>query len=272
VLDDPATVRREWSEAGNEAAIRDRYDAVWVYGDRAVYDPVAEYGFAPEVAARVRYTGYLDQRRRTRLVDLGGQEVGARLAEWPGRLTLCLVGGGEDGGPLAEAFAQAAFPTDMTGVILTGPFMPPAVRERLSRRAAANPRLRILGFVTDTDLLLDRADRVVTMGGYNSVCEVLSYGKPALIVPRVRPRQEQLIRAERLRDLGLLDLLHPDHLSPRALSQWLSRDLGPAARARDRIDLGGLENLPQLFAELLDAPPRCGRDCPLVRKPRHAIR
>jgi predicted glycosyltransferase len=149
VLDDPATVRREWSEAANDEAVRDYYDAVWVYGDPAVYDPVLEYGFPPEVAARVRYTGYLDQRRRTRLADLGGLEA-ARLAEWPGRLALCLLGGGEDGSPVAEAFARG-LPPDMTGVILTGPFMPPLVRERLRRRAAANPRLRVVGFVTDTD-------------------------------------------------------------------------------------------------------------------------
>ena len=273
VLDDPATVRREWSEAANDRAVRDHYHAVWVYGDPAVYDAVAEYGFPPEVAARVRYTGYLDQRRRTRLADIdGAREVSARLAECPGRLALCLVGGGEDGSPVAEAFARADFPPDMTGVILTGPFMPPGVQERLRRRAGANPRLRVLGFVTDTDLLLDRADRVVTMGGYNSVCEVLSYQKPALVVPRVRPRQEQLIRAERLRDLGLIDLLHPDHLGPGELTDWLARDLGPAPRARDRIDLNGLDNLPHLFAELLDAPPPPGRSPHLARKPHHAVR
>jgi predicted glycosyltransferase len=270
VLDDPATVRREWSNAANNEAVRDYYDAVLVYGDPAVYDPVLEYGFPPEVAAKVRYTGYLDQRRRTRLADLGDLEV-ARPAEWPGRLALCLLGGGEDGGLLAEAFACADFPPDMTGVILTGPFMPGVLRERLRRRAAANPRLRVIGFVTDTDLLLDRADRVVAMGGYNTVCEVLSYQKPALIVPRVRPRQEQQIRAERLHELGLLEVLHPDHMGPRVLTEWLTRDLGPVRRARDVIDLNGLDALPHLFAELLALPPG-GRCRPLGRKHHHAIR
>ena len=33
------------------------------------------------------------------------------------------------------------------------------------------------------------------MGGYNTYCEILSFDKPALIVPRMRPRLEQLIRA-----------------------------------------------------------------------------
>src|SRR5262245_187949 len=52
VLDDPASVRREWDSLGNEDAIRTYYDAIWVYGDPLVYDPVAEYGFAADVAAK----------------------------------------------------------------------------------------------------------------------------------------------------------------------------------------------------------------------------
>jgi predicted glycosyltransferase len=257
VLDDPATVRREWDEADSDEVVRDDYDAVWVYGDPAVYDPVTEYGFDPEVAAKVRYTGYFDYRQRSRVADTdGGQEFLVRLAEFPDRLALCMVGGGQDGAQLAEAFGRADFPPGMTGVMLAGPFMPPEAQQRLDHRAAANPRLRILKFVTDTGLLLDRADRVVAMGGYNTVCEVLSYEKPALVVPRVQPRREQLIRAERLRDLGLLDLLRPENLSPRALTEWLARDLSTRPPARDRIDLNGLTNLPPLLAELLEAPPR----------------
>jgi predicted glycosyltransferase len=259
VLDEPAAVRREWRDAGGDDAVAACYDAVWVYGDHAVYDPVAEYGFGPEVAARVRYTGYLDRRRPPRLAAPGDDtptEAATRLGGLPGRLVLCMVGGGQDGAALAEAFAWADFPPGLTGVLLTGPCMPPEVRQRLGRRAAAHPRLRVLPFVSDTGPLLGRAERVIAMGGYNTVCEVLSYEKPALIVPRVQPRQEQLIRAERLRDLGLLDLLHPHALSPRALTEWLARGPQPRPPSRERIDLNGLTNLPPLLAELLEAPPR----------------
>ena len=38
VLDTPKVARREWSEAGNDAAIRSYYDEVWVYGDPAISD------------------------------------------------------------------------------------------------------------------------------------------------------------------------------------------------------------------------------------------
>jgi predicted glycosyltransferase len=150
--------------------------------------------------------------------------------------------------------------------------MPPEVRQRLCRRAAAHPRLHVVPFVRDTGALLGRADRVIAMGGYNTVCEVLSYEKPALIVPRVQPRREQLIRAERLRDLGLLDLLHPEDVSPRALTEWLAQDLPPRRPVRSRIDLNGLAKLPALLAELLDAPPRRGRCVHLERRLPHGVR
>ena len=76
----------------------------------------------------------------------------------------------------------------------------------------------------------------------------------ALIVPRVEPRLEQFVRAERLRDLGLLDVLHPDLLHPSTLSAWLRRD--PAgARSHDHVDLNGLQRLPRYLDELLASDP-----------------
>ena len=58
--------------------------------------------------------------------------------------------------------------------------------------------------------VLAGARGVVTMGGYNTISEVLQTGVPALVIPRVRPSEEQLIRASELVALGLADMLHPD--------------------------------------------------------------
>jgi predicted glycosyltransferase len=52
-----------------------------------------------------------------------------------------------------------------------------------------------------------RAAGVVAMGGYNTFCEILSFDKRALIVPRTAPRLEQFIRAKRAAELGLLSML-----------------------------------------------------------------
>lgn len=273
VLDDPEAVRREWVARANQEAIRDYYDAVWVYGDQGVFDLAREYSFAPAVAAKLTYAGYLDQRLRLvagvdgascqpapgyfdpcKLGPFGTGQRGELLASLglpPGRLAVCLVGGGQDGAALAESFAVAPLQNHTNGLLLTGPFMPREVQDRLRRMTADNPRFRILDFVPEPNCFLCQADHVVAMGGYNTICEVLSFEKRALIVPRVRPRREQWIRAERMRALGMLDVLHPDDLTPGALGRWLAGDPKPPFGMRDRVDLQGAARLPQLLEELL---------------------
>jgi len=251
ILDDPGVTRREWRKAANEEAIRDYYQAVWVYGDPSVYDPVREYGFLPHTAAKVRYVGYLDQSSRT----MSDEAEKKRLFEsfgLPGdKLALCVVGGGQDGAALAEAFALADMPQNTTGLIVGGPYMPDDVRERLRNIEAARPRLKVLDFTPDAALLLSLADYVVAMGGYNTVMELLSFNKRALVVPRVEPRLEQWIRAVRLSRLGLLDVLHPDELSPNKVTEWLASDLPNPPRAEDLINMSGLARLSDLVEEML---------------------
>ena len=254
VLDDPVTLQGEWTRAQNHEAVRRYYDAVWVYGDPAVYDPIREYAFAPDVATKVRYTGYLDQSARTRYAGRERGDPRTLLGLAPGPLVLCLVGSGQDGAALAEAFAEAELPDATNGVLVTGPSMPLDVRRRVARATAGRPGRRIVRFLSEPTRLVRRADHVVAMGGYNTICEVLSFRKPALIVPRVAPRREQLIRAERLEALGLIDVLHPADLTPQALSDWLVQARTPPL-ARRRVDLNGLTRVPQLLEELLATAP-----------------
>jgi len=76
------------------------------------------------------------------------------------------------------------------------------------------------------------------------------------VVPRVAPRREQLIRAQRMNDLGLIDILHPDQLSPSAVAHWLAREPAAIPSARKRIDLNGTMKLPGLLQSLLAEPAR----------------
>jgi predicted glycosyltransferase len=267
VLDEPWSVQRDWFRWKFEEAISDYYDEIWVYGDSAIYNMIDEYRFPPAIASKIRFVGYLDQRRRLNFADPQLQDQIDGLASPASRLMLCLLGGGQDGDRLAEAFAQSRLPEDACGIIVTGPFMSAPSRRRLLEHAAANPRLRLLNFITEPTKLVARAERVIAMGGYNTVCEVLSFEKRALIVPRVTPRREQIIRAERLRDLGLIDLLEIDRLNPKALSDWMARDL-PPLHLNGRLNLNGLQRLPELAAEVLGrstesaTEPKPARDVP----------
>jgi predicted glycosyltransferase len=252
ILDEPSVVRREWVERGYEAALERHYDEIWIYGDRRVYDPVVEYGLSSAVAAKARYSGYID-RRVGAATAASAPEAPDSLEQLelpPGRLALCTVGGGQDGQAIAQAFASAPLPPDTNGVIVAGPLMAPDVRARLHRRAEGNPRLRVLDFVEDPQPLLDAADSVVAMGGYNTICELLAAGKRALIVPRVWPRQEQIIRARRMSALGLVDMLHPRELTSHTLGTWLAADHGHRPHPRELVDLNGLDRLPAMLEEL----------------------
>lgn len=249
ILDHPLSVRREWTRAGNDRIVHELYDAVWVYGDPAVYDPRREYGFSEDVSAKVRFTGYLNPESRLR--D-DGTSYPPEFEAIPGRYAACTVGGGQDGADLAMKFAEATLADDLLGVVMTGPFMEVEAKRRLCGLAAGCPRLRVLEFVNNPGPILRRAERIVTMGGYNALTEALSLQRPTLAVPRVRPRTEQLLRASRFAELGLLDMLHPGKATVEAIGKWLSRPARERPPARDRIDFRGLEQLPRFLDDVLD--------------------
>ena len=247
VLDAPEAVAREWARARNFEAIRGFYDAVWIYGAPIVYAAVRAYAFPDDIVERVVYTGYLDRNAPSSGTDLPA------LPDRP--YHLCVVGGGQDGVSLAETFAAATLPEGTDGLIVTGPYMPEADRERLECMCRSRPHLHLTTFVADPTLLYRRAERVVAMGGYNTTSELLSLGKRALIVPRTRPRREQLIRARELGRLGLVDWLSPEDATPEALSAWLHASIAPLGDVREHIDMNGLTRIADLAAALVAVVP-----------------
>lgn len=250
ILDDPDATRAEWYRDRTDQALADSYDAVWVYGDPAVFDPVVEYGLGADVAAMTSYTGYLGRGRgegtRTR------SRAQARVRPPRAPYSLCLVGGGQDGFHLTHAFLRAGSPEGVEAVAVSGPYMSAEHRRLLREAADANPAARLLEFVPDAVEFIEGAAAVVSMAGYNSVCEVLAAGRPALLVPRVRPRLEQLVRAERLAELGMVEVLHPDRCTPEAVGAWLHRTVGvDRLPSRHRVDLDGLRVVPGLARDLV---------------------
>jgi len=237
ILDEPEAVRQQWLKQDNSAAIGEFYSAIWVYGDKRLYDSGEEYGFDAVVKNKMRFTGYLDATRR--LQTPHDNDAVAPVAQ---PYALCVVGGGQDGFRLAENFISARLPAGMSGMLVTGSMMPEAQRLQLKRLAAIFPEKRIVEFVAEPLKLLRNASRVVAMGGYNTLTEILTFHKTALIVPRVSPRQEQWIRASRLADMGLVDVLHPDSLTPQRLSDWLAQPRH-FSDPREKLSFDGLEQV-----------------------------
>jgi predicted glycosyltransferase len=115
----------------------------------------------------------------------------------------------------------------------------------------------LLAFSDDMVSYIAASDAVVSMGGYNTVGEILSFGRRAIIVPRVTPRREQLLRAEALTRRGLVRMIHPSELSPGRLIDEITDMLERPAVAARPVDMNGLLAVAaELDAILLDGRAR----------------
>ncbi len=219
VMDSREQLRAEWARSDVVRKMDSLYDAVWVYGPEDFYDPLCGLDVPGSLLSRINWTGFL--RREAPSVPT---HVGAAL---PADALLVAVGGGGDGSSLMhQIIAAHDFDPGLSWpvVMMLGPFMKAEERDEIRRRAASHPALHILDFDNRPETLMESAAGVVSMGGYNTFCEILSFDKRALVIPRVAPRQEQLIRAQRAAELGLIDVLLPKEAEdPRRLAQALRR-------------------------------------------------
>jgi predicted glycosyltransferase len=232
IVDDPERVRRAWTRDGSYELLDELYDRILVYGQPDVFDVAAEYGFSSTAHAKTRYVGYV---RR-------GMPAPARRGR-TGPLILVTVGGGGDGFPLLRTALESRrrLGTDSRWLVVTGPFLPAHERRTLTRLAAHVDRTEVIEFSRELPALIASADVVVSMGGYNSICEILSARRPAVIVPRVEPRLEQLLRAQALERRGLVRHVHPDELTPARLANEVEALLAADDSRRDDVDLAGLD-------------------------------
>jgi len=242
VMDDPARIRRNWREGRISEAIERFYDTILVYGPREVYDPLPEYGLSEATLRRCHYVGYVG--RGIPLEDTSD-------LVFPPGYVLVTAGGGGDGFHLIKNYLESlrGSQPSFDSLVVTGPMMDDESQRRVER-LARGLRVRVLEFRVDMERLIRRAGAVVSMGGYNSTIELLIARKPALIVPRVEPRVEQLIRAERLSRLGLVEMIHPDDLGPELMRSkvegLLERD--PASAPAIEVDFSGASRAVELVA------------------------
>ena len=202
VMDEPAALAEEWQRKRVSPALEQLYDAIWIYGLKAIYDPLQGLGLSPHVMRKTAFTGYLARTRPAAIASTVVDDIGRRI--------LVSAGGGGDGELLIdwvlsayERKAQALPPA----LIVPGPFMRAEARAAFERRAGEIAGMRMFTFEPRMEHLMADSLATVSMGGYNTFCEILSFDKRALIVPRHVPRLEQTIRAEAAQRLGLAQML-----------------------------------------------------------------
>ncbi len=202
VLDDPTVLAKEWDRKDALEATEKYYNEIWVYGLKSIYDPTEGLALSDEAKSRIHYTGYL---RRENVEDTTIQSD---------PYILVTPGGGGDGAAMVD-HVLSAYETDPSlkpsAVLVYGPFLTGDTRAAFEKRVEKlKGRVTSVGFDSRMESLMSNALGVVAMGGYNTFCEILSFNKPAIIIPRTVPRLEQYIRASRSEELGLTRMIHKD--------------------------------------------------------------
>jgi predicted glycosyltransferase len=247
IMDEPELLLREWKRKQVLPALEHLYDEIWVYGLERFADPLEGVACPVPVRNKLVYTGYL-RRGVPHLTEAPGVPVGGQP------YVLVTVGGGEDGMSVVD-WVLRAYEHDpgipLAAVLVLGPFMPPAQQRQFRERAERLGRIDVVTFDTHVERLMERAVGVVAMAGYNTFCEILSLDKRAILVPRVAPRREQLLRANRAAALGLVRTLGPadlhDPFVMAAALRGLTQQPAPSERGAGQM-LDGLQVITGLVA------------------------
>ena len=262
ILDAPAATIQQWKQNNYYHLTQQHYDQIWVAGTAKIFNLPDEYDFPLPLRRKVEFCGYLGRNSGRTPRNILRQQLGVHPDE---RLVVVTPGGGGDGYQLIQTYLEsakqqtAATQIISKTVIISGPEMPAEEQQQLKTQIAAHPNIQLLEFSDDLTSYLNAADAVVAMAGYNTICEILSLRKSAVVVPRTRPVQEQCMRAKRFADSGLLYAIHPQRLTPQQLSHFLFQALTVKPPAISSFRLNGLSRIAQLMHDLVPSAARLSR-------------
>src|SRR5262249_25649144 len=112
------------------------------------------------------------------------------------------------------------------------------------------------------------SDLSISMAGYNTCMNVLTTGCRALVLPFAMPgNEEQTIRATKLEQLGLLQVIQPTELAPEALAEKIRASLAMEP-PRHRLDTRGAGRSAGLVTALIDG----GADRPATKARGNGVR
>lgn len=235
IMDSPESTIKEWREKKIYEALEKLYSEIWVYGSRDIYDPVEEYAMPQALAERVHFTGYIPRqiplvRNRPRL----RRTMGIRPEE---KFVLVTTGGGGDGYKVLDTYLtmlESLPQQKFRSMLVTGPLLAEDLYDQLAARAH-KLKVRIVKFYRKMEKAILAADCVVSMGGYNTMCEIICAGRPSLVIPRSTPREEQLIRARLFAARDLLEFIPWEKVAAPEMAQKLSLLLENSARYEEPL-------------------------------------
>ena len=252
VMDDSEALQNEWQRKNVLPALESLYHEIWVYGSESIGNPIQGIEISTQAQKKMKYLGYLKRsmpsagqianrykNRQYLLVTPGGGGDGALLIDW-----------------VLRAYESNPDSDDelLQSIVMLGPFMSNSAQKQFRSRARKIQKVHIEVFDNQIELLMMNAQGIVAMGGYNTFCEILSFDKKAILVPRETPRLEQKIRADYAVERNLVGVLRYQDCEDSALMLQALKQLPnqpvPSSQSSDKL-LTGLNSINNRVAEML---------------------
>jgi predicted glycosyltransferase len=251
ILDAPERTIADWQANRFTETAETYYDRLLVVGMPEVFDFCRAYQLPRGLICKTHFCGYIRRPAGLQSPPEVRQMLGLRPKD---PFILVTPGGGEDGYQLVKTYLDGLPITSRTQafqtLILTGPEMPTEQKAMILAETRSTHNIQVQEFTDDPMSYIAAADIVVAMGGYNTICEILSAQKRAVVVPRIKPSQEQLVRAANMSRMGLFQAIHPDRLTPRSLLRATLTELNRSPLA-PRLSLD-LDALPRITEHVID--------------------
>ncbi len=225
------------------------FDAVLVHSDPELIKLEETFFRTDDLKIPIVYTGFIAQpcpagARKKARAQLGLDETQ--------KLIITSAGGGSVGSVLLEtvvkAFQRLSDGNENHLRVYTGPYI--AEKDFKSLRRAASQQVFVGKFNTDFLSYLAAADLSVSMAGYNTSMNILATRVRALVWP-FSQNQEQIMRADRLAEIGALNVITQQDLTPQRLGQLMDRSLAQNSSASFNVDLDGANHTARWLERLV---------------------
>ena len=250
IMDDADTVKADWNKKDIYSTIQNLYSEVWIYGEQHIYNPVKEYDIPESITKKTHFIGYIPRTMPKKKI---AQSLRLQLNIMHNEnLVTVTIGGGGDGFhilnsylKMLERMKQQSILPPFQSIIVTGPFLSSVDMENICERAKELD-IQCYDFFADMETLIAASDIVVCMGGYNTICEVLSSKTLSLVIPREIPRKEQFIRAEAFNHKNLIEFIPWHKLNDHTLEEKIlymleNREL--ITKALSGFNMKGIANI-----------------------------
>jgi predicted glycosyltransferase len=231
------------------------FDLLLIHSDPQFHRLEESFPAVAEIKCSIQYTGFVAQSLNES--STGTKEDAIDLARTNPTI-LISVGGGQLGHDLLDA-AVAVSPILAARLpeyhlqVFTGPLISADRFAALTTAAAGQTNLTLRKFTSQFLTHMQQAKLSISLGGYNTTMNILRTGVNSIILPSDKD-WEQMVRAEKLEKMGILELLTPADLQPQQFADKIGRSIErwQSPTLQKTFDLDGAEKTKIAIDKLLN--------------------